>query len=74
MYRCSNNEKRNASRILVGNPEGNRQLQRPRRTWVDHINTDLMAIRWGGINWIDLDQYADHWKALVNTVINLRGL
>jgi hypothetical protein len=41
-------EKRNAYRILVGNPEGKRSLGRPRHRWVDNINTDLREIRWDG--------------------------
>jgi hypothetical protein len=47
-------EKRNACRILVGEPEGKRPLGRPRRKWVDNIKIDLREIRWGGVDWIDL--------------------
>jgi hypothetical protein len=56
----------------VGNPEGKRPLGRSRRRWVNNIKTDLRAIGWGGMDWIDLAQYRDQWKALVNTVMNLR--
>jgi hypothetical protein len=46
--------KRNAYRILVGKPEGNRPLGRPRRRWVDNIKMDLREIGWDGMDWIDL--------------------
>jgi hypothetical protein len=45
-----NGEKRNAYRILVGNPEGKRLLGRPRRGWVDNIKIDLREIGWGGMD------------------------
>jgi hypothetical protein len=64
--------KRNAYRILVGNPEGKRPLERPRRRWVDSIKMDLREIGWDGGEWIDLDQDRDQWRALVNTVMKLR--
>jgi hypothetical protein len=66
-------EKRNAYRILVGKPEGKRPLGRPRRRWVDNIKMDLRKIEWGGMDWTDLAQDRDQWRALVNTVINLRS-
>jgi hypothetical protein len=47
-------EKKNASRILVGKPEGKRPLGRPRCRWVEYINMDLREIGWGGTDWIDL--------------------
>jgi hypothetical protein len=47
-------EKRNAYRILVGNPEGKRPLGRPRRRWVDNIKIDLRETGWDGMDWIDL--------------------
>jgi hypothetical protein len=65
-------EKRNAHRILVGKPEGKRSLGRHRRRWVDNIKMDLREIGWDGMDWIDLAQDRDQWKAFVNTVINLR--
>jgi hypothetical protein len=64
-------ETRNSYRILVGNPEGQRPLGRPRRRWVDNIKMDLREIGWDGMDWIDLAQDRDKWRALVNTVINL---
>jgi hypothetical protein len=65
-------ETRNAYRILVGKPEGKRVLGRPRRRWVDNIKMDLGEIRWDGMDWIKLAQDRDQWRALVNTVMNLR--
>jgi hypothetical protein len=49
-------EKMNAYQILVGKPEGKRQLGRPRRRWVGNIKMDLREIRWGGMKWVDLAQ------------------
>jgi hypothetical protein len=59
-------------RILVGKPEGRRPLGRPRHRWVDNIKMDLREIGWDGINWIYLAQDREQWRALVNTVMNLR--
>jgi hypothetical protein len=65
-------EKRNAYRILVGQLQGKRPLGRRRRSWVDNIKVDLRQIGWGGMDWIDMAQDRDQWRALLNTVINLR--
>jgi hypothetical protein len=65
-------EKRNAYRILVVMPEGKRPLGRPRRRCVDNIKMDLSEIGWDGMDWIDLAQNWDQWRAFVNTVMNLR--
>jgi hypothetical protein len=65
-------EKRNAYRILVGKPKGKKPLGRPRRRWVDNIKMDLREIGWDGVQWIDMAQDRDQWRALVNTVLNLR--
>jgi hypothetical protein len=64
-------EKRNAYRILVGKSEEKKPLGRPRRRWVDNIKMDLREIGWGDMDWIDLAQDRDQWRALVNTVMNL---
>jgi hypothetical protein len=64
--------KRSAYRILVGNPEGNKLLERPRLRCGNNIKIDLRAMGWGGMDWIDLAQDRDQWMALANTVINLR--
>jgi hypothetical protein len=58
--------------ILMGNPEGERPLGRPRRRWVDNIKMDLREIEWDDMNCIDLAEDRDQWRALVNAVINLR--
>jgi hypothetical protein len=56
----------------VGKPEGKRPPGRPTRRWEDNIKMDLREIGWGGMDWIDLAQGRDQWRALVNTVMNLR--
>jgi hypothetical protein len=58
----------NAYRIFVGKPEGKRPLGRPRRRWEDNIRMDLREIGFGGIDWIDLAQGRDQWRALVKRV------
>jgi predicted membrane protein len=58
-------EKRNASRLLVEKPEGKRPLERPRRRWVDNIKMDLREIEWDDMDWIDLTQDRDQWRALL---------
>jgi hypothetical protein len=65
-------EKMNEYRILVGMPEGKRPLARPICRWVDNIKMDLREIGWDGIEWIDLTQIRDKWRALVNTANHLR--
>jgi hypothetical protein len=57
---------------MVGKPEGKRPLGRPRRWWVDNIRMDLREIGWDGMYWIDQAQDRDCWRAIVNTVMNLR--
>jgi hypothetical protein len=56
----------------VGKPEGKRPVGRPLRRWEDNIRMVLREIGWGGVDWIDLVQDRDQWRALVNTVMNLR--
>jgi hypothetical protein len=65
-------EKRNAYGILVGKPEGKRPLGRPRRRWVENIEMDLREIGRDGVDWMDMAQDRDQWRALVHTVLNLR--
>jgi hypothetical protein len=70
---CSTNgEKRNAYRISVWKARRKETTKRPRRRWVDNIKMDLTEIGWGGMDWIDLTQDSDQWKALVNMVLKLR--
>jgi hypothetical protein len=64
-------EKSNAHRILVGKLNGKGRLVRPRRRWMDHIKMDLTEIRWSDMDWIDLAEDRNQWRALVNTVMNL---
>jgi hypothetical protein len=59
-------EKRNAYRLFVGKPEGKRPRGKPRRRWVDNIRMNLGEVGWGNVEWIDLAQDRDRWKALVN--------
>jgi hypothetical protein len=65
-------ERRGVYRILVGKPEGKKPLGRPRHRWENNIKTDLQKVRWRGMDWIDLAQYSDRWRALVNAVTNFR--
>jgi hypothetical protein len=65
-------ESRGAYRVLVGKPEGRRSLGRPTRSWEDNIKKDLREVGCGGMDWIDLAQERDRWRALVYTVMNLR--
>jgi hypothetical protein len=68
-----NGAKLNAYRILVEKPEGKRLLGGPRRRWEDNIKMDLRGIGRDSMDWIDLAQDRDQWRALVNTVMNLRA-
>jgi hypothetical protein len=65
-------EKRNACRLLVGKPEGKRPLGRSRRRWVDNIRMDLGEVGWGDVDWIGLAENRNRWRAVVNSVLNLR--
>jgi hypothetical protein len=67
-------EGRNVYRVMVGKPEGKRPLDRPRRRWENGVKVDLREIGWGGVEWINLAQDRDHWRVLVNAVMNLRVL
>jgi hypothetical protein len=62
----------NAYKILVGKPDGKRQLERPRHRWMDNIKMDFREMGLGGMDWIDQAQDKEQWKALVNTVMNFR--
>ena len=65
-------EGRDVYRVLVGKPEGKRPLERPTRRWEDNIKMDLQEVGCGIMDWIELAQDRDRWRALVNVVMNLR--
>jgi len=65
-------DRRDVYKVLVGKPEGKRPLGRPRRRWGNNNKMDLQEVGCGGMDWIDLAQDRDRWRALVNTVMNLR--
>jgi hypothetical protein len=65
-------ERRGAYRALVGKPEGRRPLGRRRRRWEDNVKMYLREIGWGSMDWINLAQDRDRWRALVKAVMNLR--
>jgi hypothetical protein len=65
-------EKRNAYRLLVGKPEGKKPLGRLRSRWADNIGMDLGEVGCGIVDWIGLTKDRNRWRALVNSVLNLR--
>ena len=58
--------------VLVGKPEGKRPLGRTKRRWEDNIKMDLQEVGCGGVDWIELAQDRNRWRAFVNAVMNLR--
>ena len=65
-------ERRGIYRDLLEKRKGKRPLGKPRRRWKDNIKTDLQEVGYEGMNWIDLAQDMDRWRALVKAVMNLR--
>jgi hypothetical protein len=63
-------ERRNAYWILVRKLKGKRPLGRPRRRWVYNIKVNIRELNWGAMDWIDLSEDRDKWRALVNTVMD----
>ena len=66
-------QRRGVYRVLVGKPQENRPLGRPGRRWKDNIKMDLQEVESDGMDWIELAQDRDRWRALVNAVMNLQG-
>jgi hypothetical protein len=59
-------------RVLVEKPEGKRLLGRPRSRWEDNIKMDPQEVECGNMDWSELDQDRDRWRAFVNALLNLR--
>jgi hypothetical protein len=70
---CSTNKGEEESyTLLVGKTEGKRPLGRPRRRWVDNIRIYLGEVGWDDVDWVGLAQDRNRWRALVNSVLNIR--
>jgi hypothetical protein len=67
-------EEREVYKVLVKKLEGRRPLEKPRRRWEDEIRMHLGKTGWGSVEWIQLAQDRDRWRAVVNTAMNLRVL
>jgi len=65
-------DRRGVYRVLVGKSDGKRPLGRPRRRWEDNIKMDLQGVGCGDMDWMELAQDRDRWRALVSTAMNLR--
>ena len=65
-------ERRGVYRVLVRKPEKKRPLGRPSLRWEDNIEMDFQEVGFGGMDWIELAQDRDRWRALVNAVMNFR--
>jgi hypothetical protein len=65
-------EGKGAYRILVGRLEGKRPLERPRHRWEDNIKMDLQEVGWEGVDWIDMAEDRDRWRAVVKAIMNIQ--
>jgi hypothetical protein len=65
-------ERRGVFGVLMGKPEGKKPLGTPRHRWENNVKMDLQGVGCGGVDWIELSQDRDRWRALVNAVMNLR--
>jgi hypothetical protein len=65
-------ERRGIYRVLVGKPEGQRLVGRPRRRWKDNIKMDIQKMGCGDVDWIEQAQDRDRWRQRVNAVMSLR--
>jgi len=65
-------ESRGVYRVLVWKPEGKRPLERPRCRWEDNKKMALQEVGYGSMDWIELAQDRDRWRALVSAAMNLR--
>jgi hypothetical protein len=65
-------DRRGAYGVLMGTPDGKRQLERQRSRWEDNIKMNVQDVGWGGMDWIYLTEDRDRWRAVVNAIMNLR--
>jgi hypothetical protein len=65
-------EGRGVYRVMVGKPKRKIPFERPRIRWEDNIKMDLQVVGCGSMDWIELTQDRDRWRALMDAVINLR--
>jgi hypothetical protein len=65
-------EDRGVHRVLVGKPEGNKPLARPRRRWEDNIKMDLQEVGGGRGDWMELAQDRERWPAFLGTMRDFR--
>jgi hypothetical protein len=72
MDREYSTQKRNGYALSMGKPEGKRPLGKSRHRWGNNIRTDLGVLGWGVLDWIHLALDMDQWRALLNTIMNLR--
>jgi hypothetical protein len=66
-------ERRGVYRIIVGKREGKSSLVRRKRRWEDSIKKDLQEVGLEGMVWIDLAEYRDRWRAIMNAVMNFQA-